>query len=94
MRDIHRYIKAKKSKEVADGVILEMKHLIQALYELPQRGNFVKELEITGDRHYRELHCKPYRIIYTVHDDSVFIYAVIDGRRDLKSFLMATILSR
>jgi len=51
-----------------------------------ERGNTPKEM-VDADRQYRELHWKPYRIIYRVDPQTVTVYAIVDGRRDLRSFL-------
>jgi toxin ParE1/3/4 len=87
MRDIHYYIAHDNTKDVADAVILKIKGLISSLKELPNRGNYVKELSSIGSKQYRELHYKPYRIVYSVEND-IFVHAVIDGRRDVYSALI------
>jgi toxin ParE1/3/4 len=40
-----------------------------------------------GDRRYRELFFKPYRIIYTVRANTVFIALIADGRREMNPLL-------
>jgi toxin ParE1/3/4 len=54
---------------------------------MPDRGAFVKELLVVGNKQYREVYFKPYRIIYRSNKKTVFIVLVADGRRDLKSLL-------
>jgi len=41
---------------------------------------------------YREVFFKPYRIFYTIIEKKVFVVAIIDGRRDLRSFPFSRIL--
>ena len=94
IRDIHKYITTRDSKEAANTVVLAMKELINNLKHLPDRGSPVKELETVGIQEYRQLYYKPYRIIYSVEDDIVYIFAVIDGRRDLQAILTEIILKR
>jgi toxin ParE1/3/4 len=36
---------------------------------------------------FREIHFKPYRIIYQIIDKRVFVHCVLDGRRDLQELL-------
>jgi toxin ParE1/3/4 len=38
-----------------------------------------------GITEYREVHFKPYRVIYRVMKKAVVIYCVLDGRRDMQS---------
>lgn len=54
---------------------------------MPQRGNVPRELAALGVIEYREAHFKPYRIIYRIVDSDVVVYCVVDGRRDIQSFL-------
>nr|AOO92220.1 plasmid stabilization protein [Rhizobium leguminosarum bv. trifolii] len=40
-----------------------------------------------GISEYRELHHKPWRMIYRIMGTDVVVYCVVDGRRDMQSFL-------
>ena len=87
IEDIHAYITAHDSFERADGVVDALEELCASLTELPERGNVPKELRDIGITDYRELHLKPYRVIYRIIGDTVVIFCVIDGRRDMESLL-------
>ncbi|MGH6870717.1 MAG: type II toxin-antitoxin system RelE/ParE family toxin [Rhizomicrobium sp.] len=87
MAEIHAYIAAENSTDVADKIIDGFETRIAALEELAERGNFPKELLAIDVKDYRELHFKPYRIVYRVEEKRVVIYCVLDGRRDLTSLL-------
>jgi toxin ParE1/3/4 len=52
-----------------------------------------KELSSLGNREYREIHFKPYRIIYRIVDEYVYIYLITDGRRDMQTLLNRRLLS-
>ena len=41
---------------------------------------------------FRELHFKPYRLIYRIMDKQVIVYCVVDGRRDMQSFLLRRLI--
>jgi toxin ParE1/3/4 len=41
---------------------------------------------------FREIHFKPYRIIYQIVESDVYIHAVLDGRRDLQELLEIRLL--
>ena len=36
---------------------------------------------------YREIFFKPYRIIYRVMEDNVYVLVIADGRRDMQTLL-------
>ena len=41
---------------------------------------------------FKEIHYKPFRVIYQISNDVVFIHAVLDGRRDLHELLERRLL--
>ncbi|CVI63008.1 hypothetical protein AGR7A_pAt20056 [Agrobacterium deltaense NCPPB 1641] len=53
----------------------------------PPGGNVPKELTGLGITDYRELHHKPWRMIYRIIGEDVIVYCIADGRRDTQSFL-------
>jgi toxin ParE1/3/4 len=90
--DILRYIANTDSASAADHVLGQIEKLVLSLDELPDRGNVPKELAALGIRDYRELHFKPYRVIYRVEAETVTVYLVADGRRDMRSLLERRLL--
>jgi toxin ParE1/3/4 len=40
-----------------------------------------------GNRSYRQIFFKPYRILYRIRSNTVFIAVIADGRRDMASLL-------
>jgi len=92
IEDIYRYIQARESADRADHVLAALEEAIARLADLPERGNIPKELAGLGIRDFREVHFKPYRIIYRTHDDTVIVYCVVDGRRDMQSLLERRLL--
>ncbi len=90
--DIHRYIELNESPERADKLLDGLERVVAGLAEMPERGHFPPELERIGIREYREIHFKPYRIVYTISSDSVIVHTVLDGRRDIQTLLQQRIL--
>ncbi|MDE0103485.1 MAG: type II toxin-antitoxin system RelE/ParE family toxin [Bryobacterales bacterium] len=45
-----------------------------------------------GIREYREVFVKPYRIIYRVTAETVYVLLIADGRRDMQSLLLRRLL--
>ena len=58
-----------------------------SLRSLAARGRMVPELRRTGERRFRGLIEKPWRVIYLVEDRGVSVVAVVDGCRDLHDWL-------
>lgn len=58
----------------------------------PDRGRFPRELLDIGIREYREVFFRPYRIIYRVIGETVYVLVVADGRRDMRSLLERRLL--
>ncbi|MCY3667349.1 MAG: type II toxin-antitoxin system RelE/ParE family toxin, partial [Gemmatimonadetes bacterium] len=56
------------------------------------RGNYPAELLDIGIREYREIFSKPYRIIYRVMENNVYVLLIADGRRDMQTLLQRRLL--
>jgi toxin ParE1/3/4 len=83
--DIYHYMAFYDSPENAAYVLDELESLCLQLSELPHRGHVPPELDRIGVTDYREIHFKPYCIIYQIIGQDVFIHCVLDGRRDISS---------
>ena len=85
--DIYSYVAIHDSVKKAAYVLDPLEPLCSSLAELPLRGHVPPELDRIGVTNYREVHFKPYRIIYEIIGQDVFIHCVLDGRRDMQSLL-------
>jgi toxin ParE1/3/4 len=92
IEDIYRYIAENDGIAHADHVLAGIEGACRGLATLSNRGNVPKELRSLGISEYREVHFKPYRIIYRVINRRVVIYTVLDGRRDMQSLLARRLL--
>jgi len=63
-----------------------------SLSEFPERGTHPKELLFLGIREYLEIFFKPYRIIYRVIDEMVYVFLIADGQRDMQTLLQRRLL--
>ncbi len=63
-----------------------------SLSEYPERGNYPTELLDIGTREYREIFFRPYRIIYRVMENTVYVLVIADGRRDMQTLLQRRLL--
>lgn len=92
LEELYVYIAEHDQPENADYVLGKLESIFDSLAEMPERGRVVKELSSLGILEYRELYFKPYRIIYRMIDQSVYIYLIVDGRRNMQSLLEKRLL--
>ncbi|MEW6489448.1 MAG: type II toxin-antitoxin system RelE/ParE family toxin [Thermodesulfobacteriota bacterium] len=87
LEDVYDYIEAHDVPGKADHVLDKIQEALSTLSENPHRGAFPRELLALGIREYREIFFKPYRIIYRVLGDGVYVLMIADGRRDMQALL-------
>ncbi len=92
IEDIYSYISSRDSREKAIYVIGKIEDHVMQLNRSPERGSVVRELTQLGIHEYREIFFKPYRIIYKVIENAVYIMIIADGRRDMQSLLQRRLL--
>ena len=92
LESIYDYIAEFDSVASADYVLDQLVEVTESLAALPDRGSPPKELITLGIRDYRQVFFKPYRIVYRVLDKKVYIYLIVDGRRDMQSLLARRLL--
>ena len=90
--EIYHYILRHDSPEKADAVFNKLQEACSSLETMAMRGHVPPELDRISVREYREIHLKPYRIIYSIVAKQVFIHCVLDGRRDLDDLLQSRLL--
>ena len=69
-----------------------IEHRCGELNGLAARGRLVPELLAIDVVAYRELVEGPWRFVYRYDDRAVYVVAVLDGRRDLTSLLLARLV--
>ena len=74
--------------EAAFAVFDRIRERAAALHDLPDRGRIVPELHQNGIIQFRELIIAPWRIIYRLDGDYLYVMAVFDGRRNLEDLLL------
>lgn len=85
--DVFRFVQTHESLERAYSVLDGIERAVDSLKEHPERGHIPPELDRIGVRTFREIHFKPWRVIYQILGERVFIHAVLDGRRSLQQLL-------
>lgn len=92
LEDLYDYIEKHDAPDKADLVLEQIEKCFTSLSENPQRGTCPKELLAIGLREYREIYFKPYRIIYRVLAETVYVMVIADGRRDMQALLQRRLL--
>jgi toxin ParE1/3/4 len=92
LKAIHNYITEFDSPAKADYVLDQVLEVAARLAIFPARGSYPRELLALGIREYRQTTFKPYRVIYRLIGQRVFIYLIADSRRDLQSLLQRRLL--
>ncbi|HQO00768.1 MAG TPA: type II toxin-antitoxin system RelE/ParE family toxin [Spirochaetota bacterium] len=90
--DIYQYIIRHDSAANADHVFEQIEEACYSLEEFPERGHIPPELDTIGISAYREIHFKPYQVIYEIDGKNIFIHCILDGRRDLQQLLERRLL--
>ena len=74
--------------DAAMQVFEKIKSKCKTLNQFPEMGRIPPELKAYGIFNYRELVIPPWRVIYRISEQKVFILAVLDSRRDIKDVLI------
>lgn len=92
LEELFHYISPHDAPGKADYMLDQLESAFSTLTENPDRGACPKELLAVGLREYREIYFKPYRIIYRVIAEKVYVMVIADGRRDMQSLLQRRLL--
>lgn len=84
---IYNYVSRHDSISNAENLIDNIEETCKKLSTFPNRGHIPPELERIGIFAYKEIHYKPFRIIYQIVDTNIHIHCILDGRRDLPELL-------
>jgi toxin ParE1/3/4 len=92
LEDLYDYIALHEVPGKADYVLNQIEKAFFSLSENPDRGAYPKELLSIGLREYREIFFKPYRIVYRIIAENVYVMVIADGRRDMQTLLQRRLL--
>ena len=92
LEEIVDYVSRQNASSRAEHVLERIEQAFQALSAFPARGSYPRELLDLGIREYREVFFKPYRIIYRVMEEGVYVLVIADGRRDMRALLQRRLL--
>lgn len=95
MLEIYDYVAHMDSVTNANKLFDKLESLCLSLENFPECGHALPELERLAITAYREIHFKPYRVIYQIRDQyHVSVHCVLDGRRNLEQLLLQRLLKK
>lgn len=89
--NIVAYIK-KDSPSIANDIYQKIRKKAHSSNFFPLKGRVVPELQNEGITFYREVIASPWRIIYKVGNDTVYIMAILDSRQNVEELLLQKLL--
>jgi toxin ParE1/3/4 len=92
LEELYEYIAAHDAPSKAEYVLDRIGKVMETLATFPERGSYPRELLALGVREYRQTFFKPYRVIYRVAGERVYVYLIADGRRDMQGLLQRRLL--
>jgi plasmid stabilization system protein ParE len=93
LKNIVEYI-ADDSLSNAQKAFDKITEKTSGLYLIPERGRLVPELKEQGILQYRELIYYPWRIIYRISENKVYVLSVLDSRRNIEDILLKRLLNQ
>ncbi|KAF0138351.1 MAG: plasmid stabilization system protein [Ignavibacteria bacterium] len=78
LKEIFIYVAVNDSIQSANKLLDALEETCSKLEQIPERGHIPPELRPTGIKKYLEIHYKPYRIIYEIEKNIIYIHCVID----------------
>ncbi|WP_300674896.1 type II toxin-antitoxin system RelE/ParE family toxin [Desulfoluna sp.] len=87
LKNIIAYIAAdhpQNALQIFQKIRLKASHLCSA----PEKGRIVPELQGQGISQYRELVIPPWRLIYQISEQKIFMLSVLDSRQNIEDILL------
>ena len=91
LNEIIVYI-AQDSIEIAIQKYEKLKEAAEPLVLFPKQGRVIPELLKHNITKFKELIISPWRLMYKIENNVVYVMAVIDGRRNIEDILLQRLL--
>ncbi len=92
LEELVDYVAAHDSAEKPLRLLDRLEEKCDSLSTHANRGHVPPKFRTVGVSEDREIHFKPHRIVYRVEKREVYVYAILDGRRDLRDRLQRRLL--
>lgn len=91
LKNIIEYL-AEENPLNALKIFRKLKQKASTLLTFPQKGRVVPELRDQGLLQYRELIIPPWRIIYRITENSIYVLSVLDSRQNVEEILLKRLI--
>jgi len=91
LREVNSYI-SKDNPQAAEKFLDKIINLAESIKENPEKGRIVPELDFHNINNYRELIITPWRIIYRIEEQKVYILSMIDSRRNFEDIILKRLM--
>jgi toxin ParE1/3/4 len=91
---LYDYVTETRSSDVAVELLDKIQEVVDTLRAFPQRGSCPIEFQGVGESEIRQLLQWPYRVIYAINGSVVEVFAVVDGRRNMRTLLQSRLANR
>ena len=92
LEDILAYIDRRDGPNRVEQVLDQIEQTLQGLSHHPHRGSYPDEFLDMGIRECQQVLSRPYRIIYRVIGESVYVFLIADGCRNIRTLLQRRLL--
>jgi toxin ParE1/3/4 len=92
LHEIVDYISNRESQTIAKQINKKIKEKIKDLSDYPEKGRIIPELDQFNIIKYKEIIVAPWRIIYKIQQNNIFVLNIIDGRRNLEDLLLKNLI--
>lgn len=90
---ICQFIAESGSLANAERILDRMTSIIATLAKFPERGSHPREMLALGISDFRQVVSNPWRVLYRIIGQRVYIVLIADGRRDMRGLLAQRLLS-
>lgn len=84
---------ARENPLQANKIFGDIRKIAENIRTFPDRGRIVPELKDQGVMLYRELIIGPWRMIYRMSEDRVYVLSVLDSRPNVEDILLMRLIA-
>lgn len=93
LNQIIDYIALEK-EDVAKSIYIRIKEKVNSLKIMPNKNRIIPELQSVGIELFRETIDNPWRIMFRISENEVFILLIIDGRRNVEDIIFEKLIRK
>ena len=92
LESLYDYLAEHRSQDEAQALLDAILAKVTTLERFPRRGALPRVLAVLGIRDFHQILHRPYRLIYRIAGDKVFVTLIADSRRDMQALLARRLL--